>query len=161
MANTISGKIYFLGETTPIVSKSGNTINKREMWLTPMYFDRYSGKPTVSDTSESVKIEFGGDRCAMLDSFKTGDEVTVIFDLRGRVYQKDGYDNCITSVDGRSVSLMAGQQTAQPVQQPVQQQPTQSAQGYAPQGYAPQGYAPQGGYPQGGYPQGGYPQNNF
>jgi len=139
MANTISGQLYYISPVQEIATRNGNTIQKREVWLTPMYFDRYSGQPTVGKPEESVKVEFSSERVASLDAFKQGDYVTISFDLRGRVYQKDGYDNCITSVDGRSIVAYKGAtQTAHveptyQAQQQQQQAPMQQQQAYAQQ----------------------------
>lgn len=126
MANTISGQIYYISPVQDIQTKSGSTIQKREVWLTPMYFDRYSGQPTLEDSAKSIKVEFGSERVSQLDSFNVGDQVTISFELRGYVYQKDGYDNCITSVEGRSIYGVRNAQPTQEAQQPQQQaqQPT-------------------------------------
>ena len=39
-----------------------------------------------------------GEKIAKLENFKVHDKVEVCFNLRGRLYQKDGKENCFTSL---------------------------------------------------------------
>mgnify|MGYP002621744277 CR=1 FL=1 len=123
MANQITGRIYWIGATETITGKSGKSINKRLMWLTPFYFDRYTGEPTAAGYDESIEINFSGERCAELDKYQAGQDIVVTFDIRGRVYQNAAGENRnATSVEGKFVRL-AGQQAEQ---QPVAEQAPQA-----------------------------------
>lgn len=108
----VTGKITYISQTQEVQTRNGN-FNKRELWIAPMYFDRYTGEPTAVPNEQSISIEFGFDRCAMLDTFKLDDTVVVEYELRGRTFEKDGRSYCITSLDGRRVSAFRAPQTTQ------------------------------------------------
>lgn len=136
MANKISGRIYFISEKYGITSqKTGNTIYKRELWIQPFYYDRYTGEANSPSDKEMIKFEFGNDRCDLLDVFSVGNDVTVSFALSGSTYTDTATNTmkCITRVEGLSVSLASvkfreePQQEQQVQQQFTQQQPQQSS----------------------------------
>lgn len=67
-----SGKIKMIGE----VQSFASGFTKREFVVTTAA-DKYP---------QDIKFDVVKDKCAMLDSFKPGDEVQVNFDIRGREY---------------------------------------------------------------------------
>ncbi len=66
------GKIKMIGE----VQSFASGFTKREFVVTTDH-DKYP---------QDIKFDVVKDKCAMLDSFNTGDEVQVNFDIRGREY---------------------------------------------------------------------------
>lgn len=66
-----SGKIKMIGE----VQKFPSGFTKREFVVT-----------TADKFPQDLKFETVKDKCAMLDSFRLGDEVQVNFDIRGNEY---------------------------------------------------------------------------
>lgn len=67
-----SGKIKMIGE----VQSFPSGFTKREFVVTTAH-DKYP---------QDIKFDLVKDKCAILDSFKTGDDVQVNFDIRGREY---------------------------------------------------------------------------
>jgi hypothetical protein len=67
-----SGKIKMIGE----VQSFASGFTKREFVVTTAA-DKYP---------QDIKFDVVKDKCAMLDSFKPGDDVQVNFDIRGREY---------------------------------------------------------------------------
>ncbi len=72
-----SGKIKMIGE----VQSFASGFTKREFVVTTAN-DKYP---------QDIKFDVVKDKCAMLDSFNTGDEVLVNFDIRGREYNGKYY----------------------------------------------------------------------
>lgn len=70
MAIEITGRLFKLFETQQITEK----FSKREFVL-----EVEDGK-----YPQQVLFQFTGDRCSNLDGYKEGDEVKVLFNLRGR-----------------------------------------------------------------------------
>ncbi len=96
-----SGKIKMVGEVQTFPSG----FMKREFVVTTAH-DKYP---------QDIKFDVVKDKCAMLDSFKPGDDVQVNFDIRGREYngkyfvdlscwklQAAGGGSAEPAVDGRS-----------------------------------------------------------
>lgn len=83
MANTITGKISYIGPIQEIPSKNGgNPFVKREVVIDSTRFDPYTGE---RDKFENFPMfEFSGDRCAELNNFQINDIVTVSFEIQGR-----------------------------------------------------------------------------
>ncbi len=67
-----SGKIKMIGDVQAFASG----FTKREFVVTTAH-DKFP---------QDIKFDVVKDKCAMLDSFKPGDEVQVNFDIRGREY---------------------------------------------------------------------------
>lgn len=135
MSNTITGRLVQIGQTVQIPSKSGGSpFLKREFLLDATTYDPYTGER--SQYENIVPLEVSGDKCAELDSFKTGDVITVSFALQGREWtNQDGQVRRMVSV--RCYRLEARkpvqqQQMAQTVQQPMPQ-PTPAYQPFPPQ----------------------------
>lgn len=136
MANQITGRILEIGQTVEIPSKKGgNPYLKREFLLDATPYDPYTGER--SQYENIVPLELSGDKCAELDNFKTGDVVTVTFNLQGRAWtDQDGELKRMVSIrcyklEARKHSTIqpAGQPAGQPAyqapQQPAYQQPQQ------------------------------------
>ncbi len=67
-----NGKIKMIGD----VQSFASGFTKREFVVTTAH-DKYP---------QDIKFDVVKDKCAMLDSFKPGDDVQVNFDIRGREY---------------------------------------------------------------------------
>lgn len=132
MANTITGKLYKIGAVETIPSKDGSkSFTKREIVIDATRFDPYTGQRGMENMP---MLEFSGDKCAELDSFRVGEVVTVSFDLTGvRYNDKDNNERFFTRIRAyrierrQQVNASAPQpMAAQPPMQPAQQayQPT-------------------------------------
>lgn len=49
--------------------------------------------------SEFVKMQLLQDKCDLINSFNTGDEINVSFNLKGRPYTRDGKTTYFTNLD--------------------------------------------------------------
>jgi len=67
----IKGKVHEVGATQQV----SETFKKRDLIV------EYAENPTYP---EYIRFEALQDKCALLDTFKAGDEVEVFFNLRGR-----------------------------------------------------------------------------
>lgn len=102
MANQLTGRIKVIHPISQIPSKDGTkTYSRRELTLDCTRFDPYTGERDKFENTPTV--EFSGDRCALLDSFRVGQVVTVSFDLQGRSYQSGGETKYFTSVRGYKI----------------------------------------------------------
>ena len=72
-----SGKIKMIGD----VQSFASGFTKREFVVTTAN-DKYP---------QDIKFDMTKDKCALLDSFRVGDEVQVTFDIRGREYNGKYY----------------------------------------------------------------------
>lgn len=97
MAYKISGTILWIEPTQTLMSKTGTSFQKRDLVITVRKYDQYTGAPT-EDTGNTPRFTFIGGGCQELDSMNTGDIVTIIFDISGRKYEKDGKTNYYTEV---------------------------------------------------------------
>lgn len=127
MANTITGKISYIGPIQKIPSKNGgNPFVKREVVIDSTRFDPYTGE---RDKFENFPMfEFSGDRCAELNNFQINDIVTVSFEIQGRKWiDAQGKTKYINSIRGYKIEARQ-QRSSQPAsqQQVVYQQPQQN-----------------------------------
>lgn len=145
MANQITGRVFSIGQTQSIQTKSGNPFTKREIVLDASKYDMYTGEKGFENYP---MFEFIGEKCKDLDGYQVGQVVTISFDLQGGFYDdKDGIKKNITNVRGYKIEARTGVQ-AQPQQQPqaapqpqyqaAPQQQVQSGIGYQPQPQYPQ-----------------------
>lgn len=107
--NTITGKVYSVGQTNQISDK----FSKREIAV------------TTNDTyPQTILFQFSNDKCALLDNVKIGDNVTINYNLRGRTWRdNNGIEKIFNTVEGWSIVL------ANPYPpQPITPQPQQSFQ---------------------------------
>jgi hypothetical protein len=99
----IIGKAKFVGDTTD-VGTSG--YKKRELVVT-----------TYEQYPQHILIEFGQDKCNLLNTTKIGDNVNISVNIRGREWiNPQGEAKYFNSIQGWRVSHIT--------QAPVQQQPT-------------------------------------
>lgn len=124
MALKIIGKVHTIGQTQTIASKNGGQpFTKREIIIDATRFDGLTGERGIENYPA---FEFGGERCAELDKFKSGDIVEVYFDLQGSFYEKDGAKKNMTRVRGYKIDhfqTKRAQPASHPAPQAVPQQP--------------------------------------
>ncbi len=104
MAYKLSGKVMLVSDTVSLSSKSGTQFTKRDLVITVRKFDQYTGVPS-DDDGNTPKFTFMGLACQQLDRIKVGDIVTVLFDIAGRSYEKDGKTEYYTDVRPFKVEL--------------------------------------------------------
>lgn len=123
MALKIIGKVYSIGQTQTIAPKNGGqSFTKREIVLDATRFDGLTGERGYDNFP---MFEFSGDKCAELDSFKTGDVVEVSFELQGSFYKdKDNVERNFTRVRAYKIEPYAvkSKPTVQPQAAQVQYQ---------------------------------------
>ena len=78
MSYNLKGKLKLIQDTQTF--ESGFT--KREFVVT-----------TESEYPQDIKLEFVKDKCAILDNYKVGQDVTVDFDIRGNSWEGKYYVN--------------------------------------------------------------------
>ena len=61
---------------------------------------------------ELIKFELIQDKCSLLDSYSTGNEVDVSFNLKGRKWSKDGKDMYFTTLQAWRLELAKSGQDA-------------------------------------------------
>ena len=121
MANQLSGRIFHIGQTVQMTSKSGNTFTKRELVLDTTRYDSYTGERSPYDNY--ALLEFSNDNVSQLDDLSVGQVVTVDFTVEGRKAQdkQTGEIRYFNSLRGYKVTVRQKGQAQQPVQQPVMQ----------------------------------------
>lgn len=109
MSNTITGRVYRITPTVEIKSKDGQTsFKKRELTLDATRYNPYTGE---REFENYPTIEFGGEKCALLDNIKEGDIVTVSFDLSGTSYKDaQGTEKWFTRIRGYKVEKRQARQ---------------------------------------------------
>ena len=82
----INGTLAFIGQTQQVT----DTFKKREIWV------EISGQ-----YPQTIGMQLTQDKCSLVDSLATGQEVKVDFDLQGKVFErKDGSGKvCITNLN--------------------------------------------------------------
>lgn len=107
----IQGQIYSIGTTTEYGS---NGFTKREFVV------KLTGEDENPAYPNHIALELIKDKCAILDSYNTGDEIKVTFNLSGRLWQGQGKpERCFTSLQAwRIESMGATQGTAEQVPEP-------------------------------------------
>jgi len=118
MSNTITGRVYRITPTVEIKSKDGQaSFKKRELTLDATRYDSITGEKMFDNFPT---IEFGGDKCALLDNLSRGEIVTVSFDLSGSSYKDaQGTEKWFTRIRGYKVERRQVQQPAQAQAAPV------------------------------------------
>lgn len=103
MAFQITGKIEVIGATTPITTKNGTMIYRRELVLDATRFNSFTGEPWENHP----KFDLTGQNVNILDQFQAGQRVTVDFSLRGAKYQdkNTGEIKYFTSISAFRVAL--------------------------------------------------------
>lgn len=114
MENKIIGRVLQVGDTLPIQSKDGQkTYYKRELVLDATRYDSLTGKRGYENYPS---FEFSGDKCKDLDNLRTGDIVTVSFDVSGSKYEKDGQVKFFNRVRGYKI-----EKKTSPMHEPVEE----------------------------------------
>lgn len=146
MANTITGRVYSVGQTQAIPTKNGGQpFYKRELVLDATRYDQYTGEKGFENYP---MFEFSGDKCKDLDGLQVGAVVTVSFDLQGSFFDaQDGTKKNFTRVRGYKIEVKSASVQA-PMPQPQPQQAPQSQYQQQYQQQMQQQYQP----PQGGMP---------
>lgn len=137
-----TAKIYYVGYTESVPTKSNNMFQKRELMLVDSY-DK-DGETQY----RYLKVEFTGERIGMLDGFEKDQLVMV-----------EGFIASTVTDDGKVFNSLRGL-SIKPYTPPLQPQiPTQQAQASTQQAQNP----PQNGNPFGAQPQGasGYAQQTY
>ena len=107
----VNGKIKVINPTQEVTA----TYKKRELVVT-----------TNEQYPQHILIEFGQDKCNILDNYKVGQEVEVSINLRGREWTNpQGETKYFNSVQGWKINAVGGNE--QPVAQVPQSQPQQAA----------------------------------
>lgn len=108
----VNGKIKVINPTQEVTS----TYKKRELVVT-----------TNEQYPQHILIEFGQDKCNILDNYKVGQEVEVSINLRGREWTNpQGETKYFNSVQGWKINAVASNE--EPVAQVPQSQPQQATQ---------------------------------
>jgi hypothetical protein len=92
MSYTAQGRIHEIYEEQQVSEK----FRKREFIL------------EVADGAytQFLKFQLSQDKCSLLDTYSKGDNVSVDFNLTGRLYTgKDGKENCFTSLNAWKLAL--------------------------------------------------------
>lgn len=98
----VSGKIHAIGDTNDVSEK----FSKRDCVLV------IADNPTYP---QYVSFQFTQDKCALLDMFQAGQEVTVSFNLRGRQWvSPQGETRFFNTLEGWRCVPVAGQGTPTP-----------------------------------------------
>lgn len=120
MAFQITGKIEVIGETTPITTKSGSVIYRREFVLDATRYNPENGEPWENHP----KFELGSNNVNIIDQFQVGQRVTVDFSLKGVKYADEdtGEIKYFTTVRASHIAA-AEQQGQRPAQSTNQGQP--------------------------------------
>ncbi|MBN2715939.1 MAG: DUF3127 domain-containing protein [Deltaproteobacteria bacterium] len=98
----IQGVIHSIGQTTEYGS---NGFTKREFVI------KLSGEGENPAYPNYVALELIKDKCAIMDSYKIGDEINVRFNLSGRLWQGPGKpERCFTSLQAWKVDPVGREQ---------------------------------------------------
>ena len=104
MSNQIKGRIKAIFPTIQVSEK----FTKREVVITT----------TTDMYPQDILVQFTQDKCAVLDLYKSGDEVDVDYNLRGRQWiSPQGEAKYFNTIEGWRISLASG---ASPIPQDVQ-----------------------------------------
>lgn len=107
--NTITGKVHLVmpTETIPTKKDPTKTFSKRTIVLDCTW----TGDKGTFENYPA--FEFTGERCSLLDSIKTGQQVTISFDLQGNKFVgNDGKERYFTSVRGFKIDLVSAPASA-------------------------------------------------
>lgn len=83
----IQGTIKMIGATKKVSEK----FTKRDLRIT-----------TDGDYPQVIEVQFTQDKCAILDKFKVGEQVSISINIRGREWPnpKDGELKCFNTIEG-------------------------------------------------------------
>ena len=93
-----------------------------KIFPTEQISDRFSKREFVLETSETMgtatyyeypKFQLINDKCAMLDSYTEGEEVTVNFNIKGNKWDKDGEKKYFTNLSAWKVEAVGSEITGE------------------------------------------------
>ena len=97
----IQGVVHSIGETTEY---GNNEFTKREFVL------KLTGEGENSAYPNYIALELIKDKCALMDSYNIGDELSAQFNLSGRLWSANGKpEKCFTSLQAWRVEGMSSQ----------------------------------------------------
>lgn len=100
----ITGTIHSIDATKEY---GQNGFTKREFVI------RLTGEGEKAEYPNYVALEFLKDKCALLDTYKMGDEVKVTFNLSGRLWSAPGKpEKCFTSLQAWRIEALSGANAA-------------------------------------------------
>ena len=96
----VQGQVHSIGETTEY---GNNGFTKREFVI------KLTGEGENSTYPNHVALELIKDKCAVMDSYKVGDEVIAQFNLSGRLWSGNGKpEKCFVSLQAWKVDYVNG-----------------------------------------------------
>lgn len=114
MQYELTGKLIEIYPTTEVSA----TFKKRDFVLEKT---ETAGEKTFIDV---IKFQLIQDRCSLMDACRIGDEIKVIFNIKGSKWEKEGRTSYFVNLDAWKIERLNvyNTQSDQPVvQQPVQQ----------------------------------------
>ena len=81
----LKGKIKLINETNQI----SDSFQKRDLVIT-----------TSDEYPQHITVQFIQDKCAVLDSYKADDFVTIGINIRGKEWEKDGITRYFNTIQG-------------------------------------------------------------
>ena len=98
-------KIHSIGETQNVT----DTFSKREFIV-----------ETQEEYKQYLSLQVIKDKCAILDDYKKGDEVTVSLNLKGKLWtDKQGVEKCFNTLECWKISKVGSQQQAPQLNEPA------------------------------------------
>ena len=85
----LKGKIKLINETNQI----SDSFQKRDLVIT-----------TSDEYPQHITVQFIQDKCAVLDSYKADDFVTIGINIRGKEWEKDGAIRYFNTIQGWKIS---------------------------------------------------------
>lgn len=110
MAMTITGRVFFIGQTQSIPTKNGKPFYKREIILDCTRYDPYTGEKGFENYPS---LEFNGEKCKDLDGYSVGQVVSISFDLQGGFYEVEGTKKNFTRVRAYKIEAKSVQNKPQ------------------------------------------------
>lgn len=110
----VEGQIHSIGDTTEY---GNNGFTKREFVI------KLTGADENPKYPNHIALELIKDKCALMDSYKIGEEVKVTFNLSGRLWQgNDRPEKCFTSLQAWRVEAAGDDYNQDPGSAPMQGQ---------------------------------------
>ncbi len=109
MPYELSGKLLELFPTQEVSA----TFKKREFVV--------EKTETASDRvfTDTIKFQLIQDRCALLDTYKVGDDVKVTFNIKGSKWEKEGRTSYFVNLDVWKMEKLSESSSSPSVNQPV------------------------------------------
>ena len=109
-------KIFFMSfEITGRLVAKYDTVQRTETFKTREFVIEKTEEFNGRTVSNYIKFQCTQDRTTMPDRFNIGDEVKVLFNIKGTKWVKDGRENYITNLDAwRMENIKLAQEPPQP-----------------------------------------------